>query len=249
MPPDKAVSGLSHQMRRGTALISDDDEFFLMALQTILEKHLEFEDVIETSSIDDAVEELTRAESVDLVLFDLNMPGMNNWAALRTVRESFPESVVAVVSGSRRAEDVLMALSAGVHGYAYKGMGVDELTAALESICSGSVYAPPSLPQMALEVKHEAPLSGAPEGGEGAELNAHESQLLRQITRRQKEILDMLVHGQSNKAMARTLNLSEGAVKFHVSALLRRLNVANRTEAAAVGVRLLGYRGAGHRQS
>lgn len=246
MPPDGPVSGPARQAPRGTALISDDDEFFRMALQTVLKKHLEFEDVIETSSIDDAVEELTRAESVELVLFDLNMPGMNNWAALRTVRESFPGAVVAVVSGSRRAEDVLMALSAGVHGYAYKGAGVGELTAALDDICRGSVYVPPSLPQMALELEREAPHagSGAPEGAGAAELDEHELQLLRQITRRQKEVLDMLVHGRSNKEMARTLDLSEGAVKFHVSALFRRLGVVNRTEAAAAGVRLLGTRGA-----
>lgn len=238
MPRHGAISDPGCRVCRGTALISDDDEFFRMALQTVLKKHLEFDEVIETANIDDAVEELTKAKRVDLALFDLNMPGMNNWAALRTVRESFPEALVAVVSASRRAEDILMALSAGVHGYAYKGSGVGELTAALDDICRGSVYVPPSLPQMALEVERDAPKADLEV--QAAELDEHELQLRRHITRRQKEVLDMLVHGRSNKEMARTLDLSEGAVKFHVSALFRRLGVGNRTEAAAAGVRLLG---------
>lgn len=236
MPEDQAGR---HQLARNIALIADDDEFFRMALQALLKMKLGFREVIEASSMDEAVDSLTRHQGdIDLALFDLNMPGMNNWVALRSVREEFADTVVAVVSGSNRAEDVLMALSAGVHGYVYKGAGICELNHALEAICGGSVYVPPLLPDMALSVAHdviEKRRSDSPEGG----LDEADAEILRHVTPRQGEILEMLVAGKSNKEMARTLELSEGAVKFHVSALLRRLGVSNRTEAAAAGVRLL----------
>ena len=124
---------------RKTALISDDDEFFRVALSSVLSARLGFAKIIQTKSFDGAVAELSGNEDVELALFDLNMPGMNNWQNLRTVRECFPAVRVAVVSASQERNDILMALSIGLQGYISKGLGVLELARAIRSICEGDV--------------------------------------------------------------------------------------------------------------
>ncbi len=85
---------------RTSALISDDDEFFRVALSSVLSDRLGFSEVIQTANFDAAVDQLSGGgHNVQLALFDLNMPGMDNWQNLRTVRESFPSLRVAVVWG------------------------------------------------------------------------------------------------------------------------------------------------------
>ena len=133
---------------RKAALISDDDEFFRLALSSLLTARLGFSDVIETETFDGAVDALSNRSDVEIALFDLNMPGMNNWQNLRTVRDCFPEVRVAVVSGSKARSDILMALSIGLHGYISKGLGVSELARALQAICDGAVYLPSFLPDL-----------------------------------------------------------------------------------------------------
>lgn len=216
-----------------TALISDDDEFFRVALSSLLSDRLGFPNVIQTCTFDSAVERLTSSDDIELALFDLNMPGMNNWQNLKTVRESFPEVKVAVVSGSRDRNDILTALSIGMHGYINKGLGVSELSRALHMICEGAVYLPPFLPDLTpAPDTHVLPTEIVPNQQENAGL-------LPDFTGRQREILEMLVEGKSNKAMARALNLNEGTIKFHMSAVFRVLGVTNRVEAATSGARLL----------
>ena len=218
---------------RTTALISDDDDFFRMALTTVLKERLGFSEVLQTANLDAAIEQLASSDAVQLALFDLNMPGMNNWQNLRTVRESFPALRVAVVSGSQDRNDILMALSIGMHGYINKGLGISELTRALQSICAGTVYLPPFLPNIPITPHHPVSLPNSDWGHQTGDGN------LKDFTPRQREVLELLVGGKSNKAMARALNLSEGTVKFHLSAVFRNLGSANRVEAAASAARLL----------
>src|SRR4028118_2177640 len=126
-------------------LIADDDEFFRIALRAILTKIVEGAQIIETASLDEAVECLSETGTVTLALFDLNMPGMESAASLRAVRECFPQTLVAVVSASRRRADILLAIEAGAHGYIPKSLGVAELAAAIQTVRSGTIYVPASL--------------------------------------------------------------------------------------------------------
>ena len=221
-------------------LISDDDEFFRLALRSILTDRLGVSKVIETCTFDEAIETMSRKPDLRLALFDLNMPGMNNWDDLRSVREAFPDVLIAVVSASRDRGDMLHALEACVHGYVLKGLGIVELGHALHQICEGKIYVPSSLADTSAAPKSTASnypsmtLIGDKEGPSG-----HGDDDLRLLTPRQKEVLVMLVAGQSNKAMARQLNLSEGTIKFHISAVFRVLGATNRVEAATAGTRLL----------
>ncbi len=211
-----------------TSLVADDDEFFRIALRTILSK-LGFTDVIETSSLDEAVERLSETDNVSLALFDLAMPGMESAASLRAVRECFPEIRIAVVSGSKRRTDILLALEAGAHGYIPKGLGVTDLASAVAIVRSGTIYVPPSIADLrGTEVEPNRPLISAA---------ASQPSPDKSLTNRQQQVLEQMVQGKSNKEIARALSMGEGTVKVHVAAIFRSFGVTSRAAAVAAATR------------
>lgn len=206
-----------------TALIADDDVFFRMALRVILLEQLGFSHVIEASSLDEAVESL-ESGSVTLALFDLAMPGMNSAASLRAVRESFPELKITVISGSLRRDDVLLALASGVNGYVPKSHGPSNIRDALELVIADQIYVPKSIAEL--------------DAGEISQPNVAPQGTFDDLTQRQKEVLRVLVQGKSNKEIARILDIGEGTVKVHMSALFRTLGTSSRSAAAVMGAQL-----------
>ena len=212
------------------ALIADDDEFFRMALATILTSKLKFAEVVQAASLDEGVEKLSARDDISLALFDLAMPGMESPANLRAVRDCFETLRVAVVSSSKNRQDILSALEAGVHGYVPKGLGVADLAHSLQLIVDGVIYVPPSIADLPAQ---EQP---APSRDVAA---APPNAALATLTPRQRGVLELLVQGKSNKAIARDLDLGEGTVKVHMAALFRSLGVRTRTAAAVAGGRLL----------
>lgn len=210
-----------------TALISDDDAFFRIALKSILTLKLGFGKVVETGSLDDAIEALAQMKGqCHLALFDLNMPGMESPASLKAVKDFDPQLKIAVVSGSTRRNDILSALDTGVNGYVPKGLGPADLTKALEQIIAGSVYVP-SLMTETVE-KPSSPEPGLPQRSD-----------FDRLTPRQRDVLKMLVEGKATKEIATDLGLSDGTVKIHLKALFKTLGVKNRAAAAVAGSRLM----------
>ncbi|WP_027998869.1 LuxR C-terminal-related transcriptional regulator [Sinorhizobium arboris] len=215
------------------ALVADDDEFFRIALGFILKNKLHFTEILETGSLDEAIERLSERDDITLALFDLAMPGMQSAASLAAVRDIHPDLMVVVVSASSRRSDILAALTAGINGYVPKGLGASELAEAIGTILNGAVYVPPS---MAGRASPSEEAEGAASRGNQEE-RGHRT--IEFLTPRQREVLLLLVQGFSNKEIARKLKLGEGTVKIHMAALFRGLRVRNRQEAAAAGARLL----------
>lgn len=214
-------------VKGGAALIADDDEFFRMALRVILIEKLGFAEVVEAPSLDDAVEQLSSRSDISLALFDLSMPGMKSAASLRAVRECFRDLRIAVISGSQRRSDILLALTSGVHGYVPKSIGAANIFHALTLITDGVIYVPPAVTEISEDDEISSRCSGNPQATPDT------------LTPRQREVLALLVQGKSNKEIARTLDLGEGTVKVHVSALFRSLGASSRSAAAASGAKLL----------
>ena len=223
-----ATSGMPGGEMTNVALVVDDDALFRMALGTILTSRLGCSKVIEAASFDEALEQLSEHADISVALFDLSMPGIRNPANLKVVRETFPSVRTAVVSASISHRDVLMSLEAGVHGYVPKSLNVIELTAALKTIFEGTVYVPAFLTEISASAAEPRFAS-----------DVAPVLTLDALTPRQQDVLHLIVDSKSNKEMARILNLSEGTVKVHVSALFRNLGVNSRVRAAIAGARLL----------
>ncbi len=204
-----------------TALIADDDEFFRMALRAILTNTLEFSDVLEAENFDRATTLLSEKE-IDLAVFDLIMPGMAGPGSLKGVRERFPDLCLVMATGSNRREDILLALQAGVNGYIPKSLGLKEFSSALKQILGGTVYVPASIASPSI-------------AGSADEFATAESEVAATLTPRQKDVLTLVVKGNSNKEIARELGLGEGTVKVHLASLFRTLGVHSRSAAAAKG--------------
>lgn len=163
--------------------------------------------------------------SPEIVLLDMRMPGINGLSVLKTIREHNQEIPVVMLTTSTEESDLLESLRSGAQGYLLKDMEPDELVLALRDIVGGkTVVAPDLAPILAKAVQ------GNPETTE------KETSPFSELTPRETEILGLLAEGQSNKAIARNLGISDGTVKLHVKAILRKLNVHSRVEAAVMAV-------------
>lgn len=217
------------------ALVADDDPFFRIALTSILKDRLGFDEVVQTESLDEAIDQLADADGcIDIALFDLAMPGMESAASLKAVRDFYPDIKTAVVSSSKKRNDIISALSIGVHGYVPKGLGPDDLTDALQKILDGTIYVPPMLAAPEEEAETPTQADGDKYG------NSEENKaILDGLTQRQRDVLELLVQGSMNKEIARKLDLSSGTVKIHIASLFKSLGVRNRSHAAVIGMKLL----------
>lgn len=213
-------------------LIADDDAYFRMAVGTILIRNLGFTEVQEAASLDDALLRMGGSMRISAALFGLSMPGMKSPANLRTVRECFPDTRIAVISGSSSRRSILLALEAGVHGYMPKSLEVADLTAALQVVLDGGIYVPPCLAD--ISSSPQEPAARFPELAEPALSDAANA-----LTPRQQEVLALLVQGKTNKEIASILRLGKGTVKIHLAAIFRHFGVSNRAAAAVAGARVL----------
>lgn len=212
-----------------SAIVADDHELFRAALAEILRREFGFGLVIEAGSLDDAVDLLGRTSNVAFASIDLAMPGMNGEASLLSIREEYPDIRLAVITGSERRDDILLALDAGVHGYIPKTLKIAEIAAALRTILEGRIFVPPVLANKAFPSTRRNQVAPAV---------PHAPPRLSGLSPRQRAVLDLISLGKSNKEIAHELRLAEGTVKVHVSALFRTLGTHNRMGAVAAIARL-----------
>jgi len=164
----------------------------------------------------------------DLILLDLRMPGMNGVETLEALRASGVRAPVVMLTMSREDADLSAALRAGARGYLLKDMEPEELVPALEAAVHGdNVVAQELVGSLAGLVR------GAPGAAPAAPRTAAP---FAELTPREREILECIADGSSNKMIARALAITDGTVKLHVKAILRKLGVRSRVEAAVAAV-------------
>ena len=200
-----------------TALIADRGTLFRHGLRGLLKEHRPGWSCAEASAPEELFAHL-RAEPVDLVLFDLHL-GPSGVTMLRRLRQEFPSQRIMVLADGDARGQILECLAAGANGYIVKTTTLPQLLRAMETVLSGSVFAP-------------AALVGAPSvGADMSESNA--SPLLAHLTDRQAEVFRLLSEGCATKTIARRMGLAVGTVKVHLAAIYRVLGAHNRVEALA----------------
>lgn len=164
----------------------------------------------------------------DIILLDVKMPGVNGIETLRRLRESGVQCPVLMLTMSREDADLQAALQGGAQGYLLKDMDPEDLVPALEAAVRGdNVVAKEMVGTLARLVKGQA-AEPTPERTAAG--------LFSELTPREQEILTHVAGGQSNKMIARVLNITDGTVKLHVKSILRKLGVHSRVEAAVLAV-------------
>ncbi len=203
-------------------LVIDDHALFRVGLQELLERR-----GIEVIAEGDCLKgiEIVATEKPDVVLLDMRMPDMTGTEVLSVLRKHYPDMPISMLTTSREESDVIEALQTGAQGYLLKDMEPNELIDALQQIVKGNTVVAKELTSvLAKAVQGETQQSSA------------QASSLDDLTPREREILCHLADGQSNKVIARNLGISDGTVKLHVKAILRKLDVHSRVEAAVIAV-------------
>jgi len=173
--------------------------------------------------------ELAAARSYDLVLLDLRMPGLNGMDALAALRALVPDTPLVVLSGEDDPAVVRAAIEGGAMGFIPKSSSPEVLIQALRLVLAQGVYLPPAVLAPAQPAPVPSPAAADP--------------MLSALTPRQMDVLRCVIKGKPNKTIARELQVSEGTVKAHLSAVFQALGAHNRTEAvyaaAKLGLRLV----------
>ncbi|MGW7352705.1 response regulator transcription factor [Streptomyces sp. Z26] len=200
-------------------LLVDDHQVVRRGLRTFLEVQ---DDIVVVGEASDGDEGVARAEELrpDVVLLDIRMPGTDGVEALRRLRELANPARVLVVTSFTEQRTVVPALRAGATGYVYKDIDPDALAGAIRSVHAGHVLLQPEVAGALLPDAE----SGGPARGPA-------------LTEREREVLGLIADGRSNREIARALVLSEKTVKTHVSNILMKLDLADRTQAALWAVR------------
>ncbi|MFF2806754.1 response regulator [Streptomyces sp. NPDC058000] len=220
---DSTQGGTERATGEGRAirvLLVDDHQVVRRGLRTFLEVQDDIEVVGEAS---DGAEGIAATEQLrpDVVLMDIKMPGMDGIEALRQLRTLDNPAKVLVVTSFTEQRTVVPALRAGAAGYVYKDIDPEALAGAIRSVHAGHVLLQPEVAGALLSQEDG-------NGGQGRGSS---------LTDREREVLSLIADGRSNREIARALVLSEKTVKTHVSNILMKLDLADRTQAALWAVR------------
>ncbi|MEV7424003.1 MULTISPECIES: response regulator transcription factor [unclassified Streptomyces] len=202
-------------------VLVDDHQVVRRGLRTFLEIQEDIEVVGEAS---DGAGGVARTEELrpDVVLMDIKMPGTDGIQALRKLRELQNPARVLIVTSFTEQRTVVPALRAGAFGYVYKDVDPEALAGAIRSVHAGHVLLQPEVAGALLAQDDPAG------GGQGRGTS---------LTEREREVLGLIADGRSNREIARALVLSEKTVKTHVSNILMKLDLSDRTQAALWAVR------------
>ena len=204
-------------------VIVDDHPLFREGVAATLSAEPDIRVVGEGSSAEDAMQ-LASSLLPDIMLLDINMPG-GGLKAAKLIAQSYPVCKILMLTFSEDEDDVLTALKAGARGYVLKGVAGRELREIVRSVYQGEVYITPTLATSMLLEMTERPKSTPPDP-------------LSELTPRERQILELVAGGKSNKEIGNSLELTEKTVKHYMTNILQKLQVRNRVEAALLAQKM-----------
>ena len=199
-------------------LIADDHPLFRDALRQVVAEALPDAAIVEAQNLQAASKCVASADDLDLILLDLNMPGVNGLSGLVDLRDQTPTTPIVVVSASEEANIIERAMVCGASGFIPKSLPKHVMVDAIGEIMAGKVFLP--------QIGNMPP----PSAGDMPDVLKRAATL----TRKQRLVLSLIARGKSNKIIAYELDVTDTTVKAHVTAILRKLKVTSRTQAAIV---------------
>lgn len=201
-------------------LIADDHPLFREAICNVIRSGFPDCTITETADLESTLRLAIEQDNLDLILLDLNMPGMSGLNGLMSLRNEAPTIPVVIVSAEQDKHIVLQAITYGAVGFITKSTPREQMTAAIAQVLAGHVYLPAEIIRSEQSNTRRTPREAtiSPE-------------LLQALTRKQLQVLERMAKGEANKQIAYNLDIAETTVKAHVSAILRKLNVHNRVQA------------------
>ncbi|XOV77647.1 MAG: LuxR C-terminal-related transcriptional regulator [Aestuariibacter sp.] len=204
-------------------LIADDHPLFREALVAALQPLLDDLTLVQTGTLDDTLNALQEQKDIDLVLLDLHMPGSEDFYGIIRVTEDYPDVPVAVVSGDDSIHVVSKVMAFGAKGFIPKTTPSKVTAAAVQEIMAGNNWLPEEMQQSLVKVdKEEIDIASR----------------MAELTPKQFQVLKQLQAGLLNKQIAYDLNITEATVKAHISAIFKKLEVTNRTQAVLIAEKL-----------
>src|ERR1700754_2592751 len=198
-------------------LIADDHPLFRDAVQRAVLAALPGAQVYTADSVDALLVLVEGHADADLLLLDLHMPGARGYSALAHIRGQYPGLPIIVVSGHEESQVAHRAIAHGASGYIPKSAPVDQIVRAIHAVLDGDAWLPPQMI------------------GNGSALDPSEEDIAARVaslTPQQFRVLNMIAEGLLNKQIAYDLGVSEATVKAHMTAIMRKLGVSNRTQVA-----------------
>ena len=216
-------------------VIIDDHQLFREGVKRILDFESSFEVVAEGDDGSQAIQLVEQYEP-DVTIMDINMPTTNGVEATRQLLEKFPDTKVIILSIHDDENYVTHALKTGASGYLLKEMDADALVEAVKVVADGGSYLHPKVTHNLVNEYRRLALEETG-GGDHYVQTVEIRRPLHLLTRRECEVLQLLADGKSNRGIGEALFISEKTVKNHVSNILQKMNVNDRTQAVVVAIK------------
>ncbi|KQL46538.1 chemotaxis protein CheY [Brevibacillus choshinensis] len=219
-------------------VIVDDHQLFREGVKRILEMEDDFKVVGEGADGGEAAV-LAEEHKPDVLLMDINMPHINGVSAAENVITASPNTRVIMLSIHDDEGYVYRTLRSGASGYLLKEMGTSDLVDAVRVVASGGAYIHPKVTgKLIEEFRRLSEQEGAAERSFSIdESQAIDPKVIESLTRREREVLQLMAEGKSNRAIGEFLFISEKTVKNHVSSILQKLSVQDRTQAVVISIK------------
>ncbi|WP_309684074.1 response regulator [Polaromonas sp.] len=227
-------------MKPHSLLVVDDHTLFRRGLVALLSQDPRFEVTGEAGDVGEAQRCVERNPPA-LVLLDNHLPGVRGVDAIATLKDAAPGMRILMLTVSENEDDLAAALQAGADGYLLKTVELDRLSESILMVLDGeSVVSPEMMTKLVTAFRAKAPASAPgeapatqPDRAGAAQLpEAQEKPGIALLSAREREVLTLIAHGDSNKVIARKLDIAETTVKIHVQHILRKLQLSSRVQAA-----------------